>query len=812
MPEPIPPNKPDDDHSGKNDTPGDDQTNEIPEHLRAELSSRRPLLPGEDSVARHDQTEMQKLDRRVDEARNDPATPIAANYKLLDHIGQGTFGTVYEAINVVTEEHVAIKFFLRGGLLESVIDETRMLGKLAGCTGIMGYKEVNWTSEDPYYVMSLATGGSLSEYLRETPPDPRTAVRLFEQIIEAMAFVHAKGVIHCDLKPGNILLSEDGHPLIADFGQSHLATNISPALGTFFYMAPEQANLEATVPDTRWDVYALGAILHELLVGEPPRSSKEFRDGLAELRTAHTKERLKYYRLQAPKYPIADLIKLNPKIDPPLARIVEACLEINPERRPQNAGDIREMLLRRRQFLKNKPLIRGAIQATAITLAGIALLSYLASDRIVNEAKQDLGVEIHGSLEYTAYLGGQLLEEKLRDRMEYLVDEAKKIEKNESQLDKLRSARDKYLAALKVDEKKTEDFLSIVSHEERLEIGKMLEKLDSGYRGDKVERADLEGNKRSASNKGSVYLFTLNADNRAFHLVLCDEQGKIQTRLDTYKQNWAWRDYFNGTGDKEDKTARYAPLIEPHFTDFYVSKRDNQSVIDLSVAIVDPKCAAGDPNRILGMLITSMKRDRDLTRWLTGKKMNATGDEHQLETTDFAVVIRRQDRLQYETLNRIVKVSNEQMQQSELIRRIVHDEKSSSAPMVDPAPIEAELSHPSCIASWNEFFPENKQGASDRKWFFVVKRSLNGVGGKSFNSMRRKMTYLGLILLSVIVGAAVLSWYWLLRLLHAGDSLMTEMGAPAVHVPMDTPNSALTPRHHKAQGGSNSPSSKRASG
>src|SRR5207245_9759628 len=93
----------------------------------------------------------------------------------------------------------------------------------------------------------------------------------------ALAYVHAKGIIHCDLKPGNVLRDARGKALLADFGQAHLASDLTPSLGTFFYMAPEHADLAASIPDTRWDVYALGALLYAMVTGQPPRECKLLR-------------------------------------------------------------------------------------------------------------------------------------------------------------------------------------------------------------------------------------------------------------------------------------------------------------------------------------------------------------------------------------------------------------------------------------------------------------------------------------------------------------------------------------------------------
>ena len=89
---------------------------------------------------------------------------------------------------------------------------------------------------------------------------------MFREIAVGLMHAHGKGIIHCDLKPANVLLDQDGHPRLADFGQSRLSHEQGAALGTLFYMAPEQADLRA-VPNAQWDVYALGAIFYHMLTG-----------------------------------------------------------------------------------------------------------------------------------------------------------------------------------------------------------------------------------------------------------------------------------------------------------------------------------------------------------------------------------------------------------------------------------------------------------------------------------------------------------------------------------------------------------------
>src|SRR4029077_5166986 len=129
--------------------------------------------------------------------------------------------------------------------------------------------EVGWNATPPFYVMEYMERGSLEERLEQGLPSVAEAVVLVRDIAKGLVHAHAKGILHCDLKPANILLDQDGKPRLADFGQSRLSNEQTPALGTLFYMAPEQADAKA-LPDARWDVYALGAIFYAMLTGPPP--------------------------------------------------------------------------------------------------------------------------------------------------------------------------------------------------------------------------------------------------------------------------------------------------------------------------------------------------------------------------------------------------------------------------------------------------------------------------------------------------------------------------------------------------------------
>ena len=159
------------------------------------------------------------------------------------------------------------------------------------------------------------------------------AVVYFREIAVALVHAHDKGILHCDLKPGNVLLDTDRRPRLADFGQSRLTNEMSPALGTLFYMAPEQADLNAT-PDARWDVYALGAVMYRMLTGAPPHyQSTPFSEGNLEAQLAAYRKHI----LNAPK-PNGHRKILG--VDPELATIIDRCLETSPSKRFANPQEV----------------------------------------------------------------------------------------------------------------------------------------------------------------------------------------------------------------------------------------------------------------------------------------------------------------------------------------------------------------------------------------------------------------------------------------------------------------------------------------
>ena len=213
---------------------------------------------------------------------DNPEIKRFGRYEIVAELGRGAMGVVYKARDPQIDRLVAVKTVSMWGQEREeetefrlrFLNEAQAAGRLhhAGIVSIFDVGE-NPENQDPYIVLEYVSGESLNRILAREKKLPLTrALQLAEEIAEALDYAHAQGVVHRDIKPGNILVTEDGHAKIADFGiaKLNLAHFTLPGrvMGTPAYMAPEQLSGEGV--DGRSDLFSLGVILYAMVTGHSP--------------------------------------------------------------------------------------------------------------------------------------------------------------------------------------------------------------------------------------------------------------------------------------------------------------------------------------------------------------------------------------------------------------------------------------------------------------------------------------------------------------------------------------------------------------
>lgn len=310
-------------------------------------------------------------------------------YEVVEMLGRGSFGTVYSGIQKRTGQSVALKVLRRENFhWETFKHELERLKQVTEHPNIVTLLDADLEHDPPYFVMPLLSSGSLESACPPEGPLPEIeeVVIWLEQILEALNFMHRNGIFHCDLKPSNVLLDVQGKARLVDFGQACRDDEEAGSFGTLGYMPPEQAQARAR-PHLSWDVYGFGAMAYRLLTGHCPRFNHQDRTSLTHAN--ELSERLRLYRELVAQKPLEPLTRLNPKVDPDLAAIVESCLEVDPLRRSlhlqQVAEDFqrrrsREPLLCRRPWSLRYQLVRFLSRPTV----GVSLLVALSLPLFVN--------------------------------------------------------------------------------------------------------------------------------------------------------------------------------------------------------------------------------------------------------------------------------------------------------------------------------------------------------------------------------------------------------------------------------------------
>src|SRR5881392_2998599 len=270
------------------------------------------------------------------------------DYELLEVIGRGGQGVVYRARQKSLNRTVALKVIGLGHwATEAHLKRFRREAEAAASldhSGIVPIYEVGERDGSCYFSMKLVEGGQLDEVIKREPMPIRRAIELIAKVARTVHYAHEHGILHRDIKPGNILLDGKGEPHLTDFGLARLVetestvTRTMEVLGTPSYMAPEQAVGNNAAISSATDVYGLGAVLYQLLTGHPP-----FAGGT-------TYETIKLLLDAEPRQPRL----LNPKIDRDLSTICLKCLEKDPKHRYSSALALAEDLER---WLKHEPIL-----------------------------------------------------------------------------------------------------------------------------------------------------------------------------------------------------------------------------------------------------------------------------------------------------------------------------------------------------------------------------------------------------------------------------------------------------------------------
>jgi eukaryotic-like serine/threonine-protein kinase len=202
---------------------------------------------------------------------------LDGRYELQALIGEGAFGRVYRGLDRRLARPVAVKVIKPwwaedSAWVERFQREAQLLARISD-PGIVQIYDIGHAESGPYYVAELVDGESLAERLRRGPLPSAEARAIAEQLCDALAGAHAQGIVHCDVKPANVLITAAGQVKVGDFGVARLAEGTSQApsatvAGTPRYMSPEQARGQPTGPAT--DVYSAGVVLYEMLAAEPP--------------------------------------------------------------------------------------------------------------------------------------------------------------------------------------------------------------------------------------------------------------------------------------------------------------------------------------------------------------------------------------------------------------------------------------------------------------------------------------------------------------------------------------------------------------
>jgi eukaryotic-like serine/threonine-protein kinase len=289
------------------------------------------------------------------------------DYAILQELGKGGFGRVYKVEHTITGRREAMKVLAAsnanaGDQAERFLREIRLQASLSH-PHIAVVHTAFWVNDDLALVCELLEGESLQQILERQAPTQQQAMEIMSQVLDALSYAHARGIIHRDISPANIFVTAGGTVKIIDFGLAKAATDLrltregSP-IGAAHYMSPEQIRGAQDI-DARTDIYSCGVVLYELLTGKKPFEG----DNAFDIMKAQTE--------QTPPSPM----EANPQISTALSEIVLRALAKKPEARFQSADAL--LLALREVPAEITPSLAARPYRRTILIAACAVLTIL---------------------------------------------------------------------------------------------------------------------------------------------------------------------------------------------------------------------------------------------------------------------------------------------------------------------------------------------------------------------------------------------------------------------------------------------------
>lgn len=696
--------------------------------------SSEPTLPQDD--------QQRQLSRQKSLQQPQPPTQVPG-YDMERLLGVGAYGEVWVAVQRNTGRRVAIKFYAhRGGLDWSLLSrEVEKLAFLFADRYVVQLIGVGWDADPPYYIMEYLPYGSLADRLEQGPLPATQAVALLRDIAVGLLHAHNKGVLHCDLKPANILLDQDDKPRLADFGQSRLSHEQTPALGTLFYMAPEQADLNA-VPDARWDVYALGALLYCMLTGEPPHRTPELAQRLEG--SGSLQQRLSEYRTAIRSAPAPTAHRRVRGVDKALATIIDRCLAADPRGRYANVQAVLSALDARQRARARRPtLILGAV-GPALMLVVVALFAWSSFSRSLRQSSAALvsaALRSNGfAAEFVARAAANQLERRFEavEQVAYSPQMRQSVEQLLAQsgmaelLDRLSDPaplRDPSQEAAVLEPLREEFRRSSARAAFQAEFEKLIPpRLAPSAHGDFEEVASW---------------------------FFCDSRGISVARVpfsDTIGKNYAWRSFFHGGAEdlphEWDRPGPDRRLRQPHLSAVFRSQAHNQWIVAVACPVYE---IPPDTGRFLGVVALTVR---------VGRFMELESGDERFHPYEVAALVDERPGahtgmiLQHPLFEQLGKLPETELVRYRLLPSMLPNGPDSGVDYRDPlTPLAEKYGLEPCNTRWLAQAAPVQVRGKPTGWWVIAQEPYDGYPGTigwTLAGLRRELLLYGLAALAVV--------------------------------------------------------------